>query len=101
MSKKMMAYIERQPDVWRSALETLSGQGRKAALSMNGGQLPRRVVLLGSVSSYHAACAVRDLIQPRTDVEFFAQDPTRLLLPAAPQPSTSTSTGSLFSFSFI
>ena len=86
MSKKMMAYIESQPDVWHSALKALSGQVRKAALSMNRGQLPRRVVLLGSGSSYHAACAVRDLIQPRTDVEFFAQVPTRLLLPAAPQP---------------
>ena len=85
MSEKMIAYIQSQPHVWHTAAGALPGALRTALGAMNGGETPRRVVMVGSGSSHYACRAVCALAAGGA-CEFFSAVPTRMgpFLPLRP-----------------
>lgn len=74
MADKMMAYLRAQPEIWRDIY------ARRTALMQDFTTMirdfsPKRVIAIGSGSSYNAACCVQKL---------FAKSLGVLLLPCAP-----------------
>lgn len=88
MAKKMLEYIESQPAVWRQAAQTLPAQALAAAENMALAGPIRQVVMVGSGSSHYAAQAAAWLLNRQGGPRFFAAEPTRLGLFAAPAPDT-------------
>ena len=88
MAKQMIKYIESQPAVWQQICELLPGWAEQMAQDMLYAGPVRRVVMVGSGSSYYAALAAAYLLDEPGSPEFFAAVPTRLGLLGRPAPGT-------------
>lgn len=76
MADLMKKYIEEQADIWQSAATSLISPLCSTAAAMDG---CRRIVMIGSGSSYYAACAAAALLQKESrEISFFTAVPTSL-----------------------
>lgn len=91
MAQKMISYIRSQPEVWSKCCEILPGAVSAKAEEMRSSCRIKRLVIVGTGSSYYAAHAVTALLEKQAKscgIELFSTVPTRMGVLEIAEPGT-------------